>query len=59
MISYTALPIKNYPNIDFPVVFVNVTQSGAAPAEMETQITRPIENALAGARPTSSPSPRR
>ncbi len=47
-ISYGALPIKNYPNIEFPAVFVTVTRSGAAPAEMETQITRPIENALAG-----------
>ena len=47
-ISYGALPIKNFPNIEFPAVFVTVTRSGAAPAEMETQITRPIENSLAG-----------
>ena len=48
VISYNALPIKNFPNISFPLVAVSVTRSGSAPAEMETQITRPIENALAG-----------
>jgi HAE1 family hydrophobic/amphiphilic exporter-1 len=48
LISYGQLPIKQYPNISFPLVAVTVTQSGAAPTEMETQITRPIEDAVAG-----------
>jgi len=48
LISYNSLPIKNFPNISFPLVAVNVSRSGAAPAEMESQITRPIENAMAG-----------
>jgi HAE1 family hydrophobic/amphiphilic exporter-1 len=48
LISYGSLPIKNFPNISFPLVVVNITRSGAAPAEMENQITRPIENAMAG-----------
>ncbi len=48
LISYQALPIKYYPNVSFPLVLVQVTRNGAAPAEMETQITRPIENAMAG-----------
>jgi HAE1 family hydrophobic/amphiphilic exporter-1 len=48
LISYGSLPIKNFPNISFPLVAVQVTRSGSAPAEMETQITRPIENAMAG-----------
>jgi len=47
VISYTGLPVKQYPNIQFPVIAVTVTQNGAAPAEMETQITRPVEDALA------------
>ena len=47
-VAYLGLPIKNYPNIDFPIVQVTVTRSGAAPAEMESQVTRPIENAIAG-----------
>ncbi|HET6970181.1 MAG TPA: efflux RND transporter permease subunit, partial [Phenylobacterium sp.] len=48
LIAYAGLPIKQYPNIEFPVVAVTVTENGAAPAEMETQITRPVEDALAG-----------
>jgi HAE1 family hydrophobic/amphiphilic exporter-1 len=48
LISYGQLPIKQFPNISFPLVAVTVTQSGAAPTEMETQITRPIEDAIAG-----------
>jgi hydrophobic/amphiphilic exporter-1 (mainly G- bacteria), HAE1 family len=47
LLAYNALPIKHYPNVNFPVVVVSVTQSGAAAPEMENQITRPIENALA------------
>lgn len=47
-IAYTGLPVKQFPNVQFPLVSVTVTQSGAAPAEMETQITRPIEDAMAG-----------
>jgi HAE1 family hydrophobic/amphiphilic exporter-1 len=48
LLSYSQLPIKQFPNISFPVVSVSVTQSGAAPTEMETQITRPVEDAIAG-----------
>ena len=48
LIAYSGLPIKQFPNIQFPVVAVTVTQCGAAPGEMETQITRPVEDALAG-----------
>ena len=48
LIAYDRLPIKQYPNLEFPIVSVTVTQSGASAAEMETQITRPVEDALAG-----------
>lgn len=48
LIAYAGLHIKQYPNIQFPMVAVTVTQSGAAPGEMETQITRPVEDAIAG-----------
>ncbi|MGI8841600.1 MAG: efflux RND transporter permease subunit [Caulobacteraceae bacterium] len=46
--AYATLPVKNFPNIEFPAVTVTVTRNGAAPAEMESQVARPIENALAG-----------
>ncbi|TAG26873.1 MAG: efflux RND transporter permease subunit, partial [Rhodobacterales bacterium] len=46
--SFNTLPITRFPNIDVPLVAVSVSQSGAAPAEMETQITKEIEDAVAG-----------
>lgn len=48
MVSYGRMPIKFMPNVSMPIINVTVTQSGAAPSEMENQITRPIENALTG-----------
>ena len=48
LIAYLMLPVKNYPDIEFPVVIVTVTQSGAAPQELKTQVTRQIENSLTG-----------
>ena len=47
-VAYLRMPIKQFPNISLPIVNVTVTQSGAAPSEMENQITRPIENAMTG-----------
>ena len=46
--SFRAMPITQFPNIDVPVVAVTVGQAGAAPAEMESQVTRVIEDAVAG-----------
>lgn len=46
LIAYAGLPVKQYPNVQFPVVGITVTQNGAAPGEMETQITRPVEDAV-------------
>jgi len=48
VIGYGMLPIKMFPNTTFPMVSVSVSESGAAAAQMETQITRPVEDALAG-----------
>ncbi|MFA9231495.1 MAG: efflux RND transporter permease subunit [Microgenomates group bacterium] len=46
--SFMALPITRFPNIDVPVVAVSVVQPGAAPAEMEGQVTKEIEDAVSG-----------
>ncbi|MFT4027566.1 MAG: efflux RND transporter permease subunit [Novosphingobium sp.] len=48
MVAFTRMPINQFPNVQLPIVSVTVTQSGAAPTEMENQITRPLENALTG-----------
>jgi multidrug efflux pump subunit AcrB len=47
-ISFDKLPITRMPNVDVPVVAVLVTQFGAAPAELESQVTKKIEDAVAG-----------
>jgi multidrug efflux pump subunit AcrB len=44
--AYFRLPINQLPNVDFGAFIVTVAQPGAAPAEMETQITQRIESAL-------------
>ncbi|MEO0946885.1 MAG: efflux RND transporter permease subunit [Cyanobacteria bacterium J06641_5] len=46
--TFTTLGIDQSPNIDVPIVSVTVTQPGAGPTELETQVTRPIEDAIAG-----------
>lgn len=43
--GFISLPIKLFPDVSFPVVQVTVTLPGAAPSEVETQITREIEAA--------------
>lgn len=48
VLSYFKLPTNNFPNVDLPVVAVTVVQSGAAPTELETQVTRLIEDAVSG-----------
>ncbi len=47
MQSFNALPITRFPNIDVPLVSISVTQSGASPAELEMQVTKEIEDAIA------------
>lgn len=47
-VSFKQLPVTRFPNIDVPIVQVRVTQSGAAPSELETQVTKKIEDAIAG-----------
>lgn len=47
-VSFQQLPVTRFPNIDIPIVQVRVYQSGAAPSELETQVTKKIEDAIAG-----------
>ncbi len=46
--SFNALPITRFPNIDIPLVAVQIVQPGASPSEMESQVTKEIEDAVAG-----------
>ncbi|MEQ1576175.1 MAG: efflux RND transporter permease subunit, partial [Hyphomicrobium sp.] len=47
VMSFRTLPVTRFPNIDIPVIAVTITQSGAAPAELETQVTKIVEDAVA------------
>ncbi len=46
-VSFTRLQIDLLPEIDFPSISVVTTYEGAGPEEIETIITRPMEQALA------------
>ena len=45
---FNNLGIDISPNIDIPAVQVTVTRSGAGPTELESQVTKKIEDAVAG-----------
>jgi HAE1 family hydrophobic/amphiphilic exporter-1 len=47
VMSFATLPVTRFPNIDIPIVAITVTQSGAAPAELESQVTKEVEDAVA------------
>ena len=46
--AYFTLPREKFPDIDVPVLLTYVAYPGAAPAEVETQITNPVERELNG-----------
>ena len=48
LMAYDRLAVREYPNIDVPIVTVNVTYPGASPEIMESQVAQPIEDVLSG-----------
>jgi hydrophobe/amphiphile efflux-1 (HAE1) family protein len=48
VVAFVRLPITLNPDIAFPLVHVIVTQPGAAPQEIETQVLQKIEGSVAG-----------
>jgi multidrug efflux pump subunit AcrB len=46
IVSFSTMEVNNSPDIDFPVVIVQISQPGAAPTELETQITQKVEAAV-------------
>ena len=47
-LSYTRMPVREYPNIDPPVVSVRTVYKGATAQVMESAITQPLEDSLSG-----------
>jgi HAE1 family hydrophobic/amphiphilic exporter-1 len=48
VLAWTRLPVQAMPTIVVPFISVTVTQAGAAPEDLERQVTRRIEAGLAG-----------
>jgi hydrophobe/amphiphile efflux-1 (HAE1) family protein len=44
--TFRQMAVTKFPNIDIPIVQVSITQSGAAPSELESQVTKKIEDAV-------------
>jgi multidrug efflux pump subunit AcrB len=44
--SFMNMDVQNEPDIEFPLVVVSISQPGAAPTEITTQITQKVESAI-------------
>jgi hydrophobe/amphiphile efflux-1 (HAE1) family protein len=47
LIGFIRLPINQNPDVTYPSVIINVSQPGAAPQELETQVVQKVEGAVA------------
>jgi multidrug efflux pump subunit AcrB len=50
LLGFRAMKVQQFPDIDLPTVIVSASLPGTAPAQMETEVARKIENALATVR---------
>jgi multidrug efflux pump subunit AcrB len=48
LVAFARMQVNNAPDIDFPAAIVSVSQPGAAPNELETQVTQRVESAIRG-----------
>ena len=46
LLSFSRMEVQNQPDIEFPAVLVGISQPGAAPTEVENQITQQVESAI-------------
>ncbi|MHA6718711.1 efflux RND transporter permease subunit [Sphingomonas sp. RS6] len=46
LVSFSRMDVNNDPDIDFPIVWISISQPGAAPSELETQVTQQVEAAV-------------
>ncbi|MDT9598114.1 efflux RND transporter permease subunit [Sphingosinicella rhizophila] len=46
IVSFMRMEVQNEPDIDFPVAIVSISQPGAAPTELETQVAQRVEAAV-------------
>lgn len=48
LLSFNRMSVNDSPDIDFPAAMIMISQPGAAPSEMETQVTQVVEAAVRG-----------
>jgi len=48
LVGYYYLSVRQYPQVQYPVITLMTQYEGASPEVMEMQVTRPLEEALAG-----------
>ncbi|MBU6207099.1 MAG: efflux RND transporter permease subunit, partial [Alphaproteobacteria bacterium] len=46
LVSFSQMTVTDSPDVSFPVISINIAQPGAAPSELETQVTQKIEAAV-------------
>ncbi|MEO0031314.1 MAG: hypothetical protein RIS94_1072 [Pseudomonadota bacterium] len=46
LVSFAGMKVQDQPDIEFPMVIVTINQPGAAPTEIENQITQRVESAV-------------
>ncbi len=47
LLAFKASPVQDFPDIELPIVTVNASLPGAAPAQLETEVARKIEDSVA------------
>lgn len=47
MIAFGSMKVQSFPDLDLPTITVNASLPGAAPTQLETDVARKLENALA------------
>ena len=47
LLSFKAMKVQNFPDIDLPTVSISASLPGAAPAQLETEVARKLENSIA------------
>ena len=48
MVSFSQMRVDNNPDVEFPAAQIIISQPGAAPSELETQVTQKVEAAVRG-----------
>ena len=48
IVSFMRMDVNDSPDVEFPFVNISISQPGAAPSELETQVTQRVEAAVRG-----------